>query len=85
MKIFQYIIKDRMGLHARPTGELVMIANKMISEVTLEKENQVADLKNPVALMKLGVRCGDCVTVTAQGEDEEQVISQLKTFMEEVL
>lgn len=85
MKTFQYTIKDSMGLHARPTGELVMIACQTAAEVMLESGDQIVDLKNPMALMRLAVRCGDSVKVTADGADEEEVIAKIKAFMEEFL
>lgn len=62
MKAFDYIIKDAIGIHARPAGNLVKLIKGFSSTVTIEKEGKPAI--NATALMKLmqlGVKCGDTV------------------------
>ena len=83
MKEFTYIIEDEIGIHARPAGNLVKLIKTFSSTVTLEKEG-----KPPVsgtALMKimgLGVKCGDTVKFTIEGEDEDTAVQQLAEFMD---
>ncbi|SEK39612.1 HPr family phosphocarrier protein [Ruminococcus albus] len=83
MKEFTYIIEDEIGIHARPAGNLVKLIKTFSSTVTLEKEG-----KPPVsgtALMKimgLGVKCGDTVKFTIEGEDEEEAFQQIAEFMD---
>lgn len=83
MKEFTYIIEDEIGIHARPAGILVKLIKTFSSTVTLEKEG-----KPPVsgtALMKimgLGVKCGDTVKFTIEGEDEEEAFQQIAEFMD---
>ncbi|SFC96602.1 HPr family phosphocarrier protein [Ruminococcus albus] len=83
MKEFTYIIEDEIGIHARPAGNLVKLIKTFSSTVTLEKEG-----KPPVsgtALMKimgLGVKCGDTVKFTVEGEDEDTAVQQLAEFMD---
>jgi phosphocarrier protein len=85
MKTFDYVIKDAVGIHARPAGFLVKAAKEFKSEITLKKGDKSANMTQLFGLMKLGVKCNDTVTVTASGEDEDQAIASIKTIMEQNL
>ena len=37
MKCFEYIVKEELGLHARPAGLLVKEAKKFHSRITIQK------------------------------------------------
>ena len=82
MKTFAYTIKDEIGIHARPAGTLVKLIKGFSSTVTIEKEGKPAI--NGSALMKLmglGVKCGDTVKFTVEGEDEEAAAKAIEEFM----
>ncbi len=80
MKTFNYTIKDEVGIHARPAGLLVKEAKKYASKVMIQKEGKEADASKLMALMGLGVKCGQTVTVTITGEDENTAYEALMTF-----
>lgn len=82
MKEFQYTIKDELGIHARPAGMLVKEAGKFTSGINLIKGDKTADAKRLFALMGLGVKNGDTVTVKIDGADEETAYDSLKQFFE---
>lgn len=82
MKEFSYTIKDAIGIHARPAGNLVKLIKGFSSTVTIEKEGKPAI--NATALMKLmglGVKCGDTVKFTVEGADEEAAAKAVEEFM----
>ncbi len=85
MRTFSYRIRDALGIHARPAGLLAKTAKLYGSEITLEKDGKSVSCKGLLALMGLGVRCGDTVTVTITGTDEEQAERGIKRFLEENL
>lgn len=85
MKKFDYVIKDEMGIHARPAGMLVKEAGNYSSLITLQKGEKSADAKRIFSLMSLGVKNADTVTVTIEGDDEDTAFEALKKFMEENL
>ena len=80
MKSFTYTITDEVGIHVRPAGLLVKEAKKYGSVVRIEKEGKSAEAGKLMALMGLGVKRGDTVTVTVEGEDEETAAENLEIF-----
>ena len=78
---FTYVIKDEIGIHARPAGALVKIAKDSKSDVTMECKGKTADLKKIFALMSLAVKCGDEISISVTGEDEEETLNKLKGYL----
>ena len=85
MKEFNYTIKDELGIHARPAGQLVKTAAKFSSAVTIEKGGKTGDAKRIFAVMGLGVRCGDTITVKIDGEDEDPAAIEKEAFLKKNL
>ena len=82
MKNFNYVIKDEVGIHARPASELVKEAKKYSSTITITKDDKSAVATKLMAVMSLGVKCGEEITVTVEGEDEDTAVVKMKDFME---
>lgn len=80
MKTFQYKITDEIGIHARPAGLLVKEAKQYNSNITLECGGKSADAKKLMALMSLGVKNADTVTITVAGEDEGAAAEAMEAF-----
>ena len=85
MKEFQYTVKDACGIHARPAGLLVKVAKGFASTATLEKDGKSCDLRKLMALMGMGIKCGDTVTVKIEGADEDTAAPALEKFFNEHL
>lgn len=82
MKSFEYIIKDELGIHARPAGLLVKEAKETGCKVTIEKDDKKIDASRLFSVMGLGVKCGDRIIISCDGENEEQSLMKMKTFFE---
>lgn len=85
MKEFQYIIKDKEGIHARPAGQFVKEAASFPCSVMIAKGDKEVDAKRIFGVMGLGVKCGEEITVKTDGEQEEEAIQALSKFLEENL
>lgn len=85
MKEFKYIIKDELGIHARPAGTLVKEAAKFPCKVTIEKDGKEADAKRIMGLMALGVKTGQEIILRADGEREKEAIDKLSEFLQDNL
>ena len=80
MKSFEYVITEPVGLHARPAGMLNKEARKFKSAIVVHRGEKSANVLRLMALMGLGVKCGDTIRVTIEGEDEETVAPLVEAF-----
>ena len=80
MKQFEYTITEPVGIHARPASILVKKAVSYESTVILGKNGKTTDAKRLMALMALGIKCGDKVIFTIEGKDEEAAACDLEEF-----
>lgn len=85
MQIFEYVIKDKLGIHARPAVLVGNAAKAFKSKVTLVKGEKSADATRIMGVMALAVREGDTLIVQIEGEDEEAAAASMKAFFEENL
>ena len=85
MKSFSYVIKDELGIHARPAGLLVKEAKKFNSKAMLEVDGKITELTKLLALMSLGIKRGNEIKVSIEGGDEEAAVIALETFFKENL
>ena len=81
MKEFKYVVTDPEGIHARPAGILVKQAAGYTSSVKITKGDKTADAKR----MGLGVKTGEEVTITVEGDDEDKAFAELEAFFKENL
>ena len=85
MRQFQYTITDPVGIHARPAGLLVKAAKALDSTVTVEKDGKSAAATKLMALMGLGIKGGDTVTVSVEGGDEQASLTAAEQFFRDNL
>lgn len=81
MKEFTYTITDPVGIHARPAGLLAKKAAEFKSVITIVKGEKKTDTRRLMALMGLGIKCGETITVQAEGEDEQTAVDCIKEFL----
>ena len=81
MTTFNYTITDPVGIHARPAGLLVKeIKSFAGSAVTITKGEKSVNALKLMALMQMGIKCGDTVRVDVEGGDEEAVAAAIEAF-----
>ena len=74
-------IKNENGLHLRPAGKLVTVANKCSSHVMMTFGEHTMNCKSLMSLLAFPVCPGDEVTVECYGEDEVQALERVVTFL----
>ena len=82
MRQFEYTITDEVGIHARPAGILVKEAKKYESKITIIRGEKSAEATKLMAIMGLGVKCGETVKVEISGADEDKAYEGIKAFFE---
>ncbi len=85
MREFQYVIKDAEGIHARPAGELIKLVKTFSSNISMCKDGTSVSCKKILAVMGLGVKQGQEITITMEGEDEDAAYEAISRFLEENL
>ena len=84
MKEFTYTIKEPVGIHARPAGMLAKEAKSCQSTVTIvDKNGKSVDATRLMALMGMGVKQGDTVTIKVEGDDEAACAEAIQKFLSE--
>ena len=74
-------ILNKNGLHARPAAEIVKIAAKYSSEITLARDGTEVNGKSIMGVMMLAAECGASVLLRADGADEQQAIDAIAALI----
>lgn len=81
MKTITHTISDPQGLHARPAGMLVKEAKKYPCAIDIIYNGKRADTRKMFALMGLGIKGGETITISIEGEQEEQAAAAMEAFL----
>lgn len=85
MKTFNYVVKDALGIHARPAGLLVKEAKNFSSKIIIKKGDKEVEATRLMAVMALGVKQNEEVSVIVEGDDENDACETMRKFFEEQL
>jgi len=77
MKSGTYEIKNQMGLHARPASDIAKLVGTHKSKVTIQCGAKSVNAKSMLLITTVGAKKGTSVTVTVEGEDEDEVFATL--------
>jgi phosphocarrier protein HPr len=73
----EFIVKNRLGLHARPAALFVQTTSRFKSSVKVERYDQEVDGKSIMGLMMLAAEEGAALKIRADGPDESDVMTAL--------
>ena len=71
-----------LGLHARAASKLVDVAKAYASTVTLGKDGKEVDGKSIMSLLLLGAPVGSELSLTIEGEDEDEAFAGICSLIE---
>lgn len=82
MRESRILVINRLGLHARAAAQLVRVAGKFKSGVTLFRadRNVFANAKSILSVLALSASKGTEVLITVEGEDEEAALKEIETL-----
>ena len=78
----QVIVNLKSGLQARPAAFFVQEANRYASEIFVEKDNKKVNAKSIMGIMSLAVGSGSTITISAEGPDASEAVTNLKALVE---
>lgn len=73
----EFEIVNVLGLHARAAAQLVKVANRFKSEVTIGCEGQEANAKSIMGVLMLAAAMGMRVKVRCEGPDAEACVAEI--------
>lgn len=81
MKEINVFVIDPVGLHARPATVAVNAASKFKSDVKVAYEGRSVNMKSIMGVMSLGIPTQSEVTISCEGEDEEEAIAAIEEVL----
>ena len=69
------------GLEARPIALLVQVASQYESKIYVESESKRVNAKSIMGMMTLGLAAGEELVISAEGNDEQQAISDIEKYL----
>lgn len=85
MEEYTHKVKNSLGMHARPAGMFVKLSKQYRSVVYIGKGDKSANVNRILAVMGMGIQQGDEVRFTANGEDEHEVLEEIRKICAEIL
>jgi phosphocarrier protein HPr len=76
-----FMVANKLGVHARPAAMFVKIANRFTCDIFVEKDGEKVNGKSIMGLMMLAAGPGSKLTVHAQGHDAPQALTELEALI----
>ena len=77
----EFVIQNKLGLHARPVAMFVKCSNKFQSEISVEKNNESVNGKSIMGMMMLAAGKGSVISVIASGPDAEEALDAIEQLI----
>src|SRR5216117_737731 len=81
MLIREFVIINKLGIHARPAALFVKTANRFECDIFVEKDGEKVNGKSIMGLMMLAAGPGSKLTVHAEGDDAAKAVNDLEILV----
>lgn len=75
-------VRNLTGIYDRPAAILVQKASSFNSNIRIKAKSKNVDAKSILMVMSMGLRCGDEVTIFAEGSDAKQAVDELISLID---
>jgi phosphocarrier protein len=82
MYVKDVIVKNQVGLHARPATFFIQKANEFKSSIWIEKDDRRVNAKSLLGVLSLGIMGDAEIRIIAGGVDEEQAVNALYALVD---
>jgi phosphocarrier protein len=76
-----FMVSNKLGIHARPAAMFVKTANRFTCDIFVEKDGEKVNGKSIMGLMMLAAGPGSKLTVYAEGQDASQALAEIETLI----
>jgi len=75
------VIKNKLGLHARPAAMFVQIANKFDCDIQVKRGSQKVNGKSIMGILTLAANKGSKILLRAEGADSQTAVMELERLL----
>ena len=75
------VVKMQQDFEARPIANLVQVANRYESKISLEHGDSRVNAKSIMGMMSLALLNGEEILVDAEGADEAEAVAAIEEFL----
>jgi phosphocarrier protein len=79
-QVKEFIVQNKMGIHARPAAMIVRVTNKFKADVFVEKDDEQVNGKSIMGLMMLAAGKDSRVKFLVTGDDALQMLGELEAL-----
>jgi len=83
MTVLEIVIRNKIGLHARPAAQFVKMAEGFDSDIWVSKDGVRVNGKSILSLLTLAAEEGSVVLLEADGPDEAEALEALRNVLQE--
>ena len=76
-----FLVSNKLGIHARPAAMFVKTANRFACEIFVEKDGEKINGKSIMGLMMLAAGPGSKLTLHVRGADAQAAILELEALV----
>jgi phosphocarrier protein len=76
----EFIVQNKMGIHARPAAMIVRVTNKFKADVFVEKDDEQVNGKSIMGLMMLAAGKDSRVRFLVTGDDALEMLAELEAL-----
>ena len=77
VEIRTFMIRNKLGLHARVAAKLVRVATQYKSRIFFERDGQEVNAKSLLGILTLACPRGSRITVRAEGADAHEAVEDI--------
>lgn len=78
----EVVVLNEHGLHVRPSGQIVTLANNYQCRLVLQSNNGEADARSALSLLTNNWGKGTRILIKGNGEDAEEAVTRLAELFE---
>lgn len=78
-----FIIKNELGVHARPAAMIVQNMSPIKADVMIESDGERVNAKSIMGILMLAIECGKEITVHACGVDAQKALDSLEELFKD--
>ena len=77
----EFVVTNKLGIHARPAAMFVKVANRFKCNVFVEKDGEKVNGKSIMGLMMLAAGPGSKLLIHAEGSDAAKAIAEIESLL----